>query len=303
MATAPEYYCRGTAVKLIKDCKARGTKIGMWLVYESSILTRDDARRTSIDVYVLEEDAKNAGIAMMGVVGAIGEEDPIRAKRAFTWDGLTNGQLRHVDAKWEQSVIDPGGDRDTRDQRADEFVGRVFKGVAMPRVTSDGTVVTSKVDVTVAAAEGEFAASCYTLKYTVGGTAMQQTLQKAAAKRMCEPQLPTDVAVDAGNAPLSLRLFGGMDNCIPLSGTQLSAHVMRRVAVEAGVLTVGEHTGAFSLMAMEAALVEAAAKPNGVSSPTPMTGSDFKLVGALVKAYLAKVKAKALDERLNVRDA
>jgi len=67
--------------------------VGQWIVYESSILNDDDARRTSLDVYILESDAKTAGISMMEVGGAMRADDPIRAKRAFTWDGLTNGQL------------------------------------------------------------------------------------------------------------------------------------------------------------------------------------------------------------------
>ena len=154
MAPAPEHVCRGAVVRVTTDCKARGTKVGMWIVYESSILNEDAARRTSLDVYILEEDAKNAGIAMMEVSGAMAADDPIRAKRAFTWTGLTNGQLRFVDANWEKSIAGDGGGRRQQDPPADEFIGRIFKGVTMPRVTMGGEVVTEKVDVTVAAAEG-----------------------------------------------------------------------------------------------------------------------------------------------------
>ena len=133
---AQRYYCYGRRTALVVDNHTHGTKAGEWVVFVSSLGEGRGGVKVTLDVFETEAAARRASEAMRALAGDEVPADTHESRatgRKKVLVGLSNAQMRRIDASYMNHIEDQGGDE------ADALIGKKIVKATLELVGHAGT--------------------------------------------------------------------------------------------------------------------------------------------------------------------
>ena len=291
----------GNIVKLVKDCRVRGTKAGQW-----AVLTKVSSESGGVDLMIFEkeDDARDLVRLLRQENVEAAAMAAAEGLQAFKWENLSAANLRAVHVEYKKDFMTPNG-LGALPPMNEEIVGKKFKSVQFTEFDEDGGEVNISRDVIVAASTRD---GCVILTYDGG----QLELERAAAITLLRAeggQAGGDDSADAAVPHAWARRTGvvlaAMTRSAAMRAGYLSARDVAEVASTAG-LGQGElpgdeagemalqAAGARALVAMEDAIEAGVTRFPTVVPPIASAMATPVQFGARLRVYLAKVGGLAL---------